>query len=353
MTVGERISVFKGLGAELRMILDKNPCTNSGKKLADAIETIGGRNNWFTPDNVRYRLAGLAHTCDEKVLGKWLSAYSLKNGFSGKSIGVIAAGNIPAAGADDFFQVLLAGHKYVGKLSSDDSILMPLIADVIKELSPEFGRQIEFAQGKLERIDAVIATGSNNSARYFEYYFSKYPHVIRKNRNSVAVLSGTEESEDLRSLGEDIFRYFGLGCRNVTKLFVPRGYNFNLFFESIFHWGEILILNRKYMNNYEYNRNIYLLNSEKLLDNNFLVIKNDIGIASPPGVLFFEEYDSLDDVFQRLRTDKDLIQCVVSKLNIPDAVLPGLAQYPEPWDYADGADTMEFLLSVRSSSNRQ
>lgn len=326
------------------MILDKNPQTNSGNKLADTLEAISIRNNWFTPENIRHRLAGLAHTCDEKVLEKWLSNYSLKDGFSGKSIGVIAAGNIPAAGADDFFQVLLSGHKYIGKLSSDDNIILPLIADIIIEINPQFEPQIEFAQGKLDKIDAVIATGSNNSARYFEYYFSKYPHVIRKNRNSVAILGGTETNEDLRSLGEDIFRYFGLGCRNVTKVFVPKGYSFNTFFESIFHWGESLFMNRKYMNNYEYNRNIYLLNSEKLLDNNFLIIKQDIGIASPPGVLFYEEYDAIDDVIQRLRTDRELIQCVVTKLDFAGAVKPGMAQNPDPWDYADGADTLEFLL---------
>lgn len=344
MTVSERISVFKRLGTELRMILDKDPQTNSGKKLTEATELIGLRNNWFTPDNLRHRLAGLAHTCEEPVLQKWLSEYKLKDGFSGKSIGVIAAGNIPAAGADDFFQVLLAGHKYVGKLSSDDNVLLPLLADIIVEISPEYKPMIEFTQGKLEKIDAVITTGSNNSARYFEYYFSKYPHVIRKNRNSVAILGGEESAEELKSLGEDIFRYFGLGCRNVTKFFVPRGYNFNLFFESIFNWGESLTLNRKYMNNYEYNRNIYLLNNEKLLDNNFLVIKNDIGIASPPGVLFFEKYDAIDDVHQRLRADRELIQCVVTRLDIKGSVKPGMAQNPDPWDYADGVDTMEFLL---------
>lgn len=344
MKVSERILVFEGLGAELRMILDKEPATISGKRVIESIDLIGVRNTWFTADNILHRLKGLAHACDGHVLKKWLSAYELKDGFSGKSIGVISAGNIPAAGADDFLQVLLAGHKYVGKLSSDDNILLPLIADIIREIAPRFDSQIEFTQGKLEKIDAVIATGSNNSARYFEYYFSKYPHVIRKNRNSVAILDGSEPTDDLKALGEDIFRYFGLGCRNITKVFVPRGYSFNTFFESIFHWGDSLIMNRKYMNNYEYNRNIYLLNSEKLLDNNFLVIKNDIGIASPPGVLFFEEYDSLDDVYQRLRTDRDLVQCVVSKLNIPGAILPGMAQNPDPWDYADGVDTMEFLI---------
>jgi hypothetical protein len=344
MKGSERISVFKQFGSELRIVLDKDSQHRYSGILDDLSRRVHVANNWFTPENVEHRIREIAAQLEEKTLEKWLSEYKLPDHFSGKRIGVIAAGNIPAAGYDDFIHVLLAGHNYVGKLSSDDKILLPFLAGVLVELDNRFAERISFTEGRLEDVDAVIATGSNNSSRYFEYYFSKYPHVIRKNRNSVAVLDGKESPDDLKNLGEDVFRYFGLGCRNITKLFVPEGYKFDTFFETIFHWGELLMLNRKYMNNYDYNRTIYMLNSEPFLDNNFLVIKRDVGIASPPGVLYFEEYSDLGEVKNRLRTDKELIQCTVTNLPIANAVLPGNAQKPQPWEYADGVDTLDFLL---------
>ena len=161
-------------------------------------------------------------------------------------------------------------------------------------------------------MDAVIATGSNNSARYFEYYFGKYPHIIRKNRNSVAVLTGSESTAELQLLGKDIFQYFGLGCRNVSKLFVPKGYNFNTFFESIYEFQNI-VNNNKYGNNYDYNRTVYLMSSNPtLLDNNFLLLKEDATYSSPIGVLFYEYYDDLKSLNQQLENDKEQIQCIVS-----------------------------------------
>lgn len=353
MKAGERIAVFRQLGHELRMVLDKE----SHHRHSGVFEELSHRayvaNAWFTPENTEHRIREIAAQLEEQTLEKWLSAYDLPDNFTGKRIGVIAAGNIPAAGYDDFAHVLLAGHSYCGKLSSDDKILLPFIAELLTETDLRFKDKITFTEGRLGEIDAVIATGSNNSSRYFEYYFSKYPHVIRKNRNSVAVLSGQESPDDLKNLGEDIFRYFGLGCRNVTKLFVPKGYRFDPLFEAVFHWSDRLMENRKYMNNYEYNRTIYMLNSEPLLDNNFLVIRKGEGIASPPGVLYFEEYDSLEDVKLRLRSDREQIQCVVTNLPIENAVSPGTAQRPYPWDYADGFDTLKFLLAVGSSVNKQ
>lgn len=344
MKAGERISVFKRFGDELRIVLDKDSQHRYSGILDELSRHAHAANNWFSRDNVEHRIREIASQLEEKTLEKWLSAYNLPDDFTGKRIGVIAAGNIPAAGYDDFAHVLLAGHSYVGKLSSDDKILLPFFASILVELDARLADRFSFTEGRLGEVDAVIATGSNNSSRYFEYYFGKYPHVIRKNRNSVAVLSGKESVEDLKNLGEDVFRYFGLGCRNITKFFVPEGYKFDAFFEAIFPWGDLLIMNRKYMNNYDYNRTIYMLNSEPLLDNNFLVIKRDVGIASPPGVLYFEEYREIDEVNVRLRADRDLIQCVVTNLPLDNAVLPGNAQKPHPWEYADGVDTLDFLL---------
>ncbi|HTF04612.1 MAG TPA: acyl-CoA reductase [Bacteroidia bacterium] len=344
MTAGERIEGFRNLGSELRMILDKKPATVSGNKLVDLLSVVHVGNAWFTEENVRFRLEGISESLEAPVLQEWLSRYTLPGQFSEKTIGVIVAGNIPLAGFDDFIHVLICGHAYCGKLSSDDNKLLPLIAGILEEIEPRFQSRITFTSGRLGKIDSVIATGSNNSSRYFEYYFAKYPYVIRKNRNSVAVFSGNETKEQLAAFGEDLFRYFGLGCRNVTKVFVPAGYKFDGLFEALFPWGDTLMLNRKYMNNYEYNRTIYMLNSEPLLDNNFLVIKQDAGIASPPGVLYFETYEKIDEVTLRLAADRERIQCVVSQETIAGAYPLGTAQKPNPWDYADGIDTIEFLL---------
>jgi hypothetical protein len=352
MKASERIAVFAQLGYELGMVLDKTQSNRHSGVLDELSHKAYVSNAWFTPPNVEHRLREIAEQLEEATLHKWLEKYDLPDDFTGKTIGVIAAGNIPAAGYDDFAHALLAGHSYCGKLSSDDKLLLPFIAELLCGIDERLKSRISFTDGRLGSIDAVIATGSNNSSRYFEYYFGKYPHVIRKNRNSVAVLSGEETTEDLRNLGEDVFRYFGLGCRNVTKLFVPEGYRFDPLFEAVFHWSDELMQNRKYMNNYEYNRTLYMLNSEPLLDNNFLVIKRGEGIASPPGVLYFEEYKSLDDVQLRLRTDREQIQCVVTNLPFEGAVLPGKAQRPYPWEYADGVDTLAFLLTVNGSSNK-
>lgn len=351
MKAPERIDVFKQFGSEIGLLLGNSP---SGR-YAGVFDALAHKayvtNAWFTRENVEHRLREIASQLEEKTLHAWLSKYDLPADFTGRKIGVIAAGNIPAAGYDDFAQVLLAGDTYVGKLSTDDNVLLPYLAQLLVGLDARFKDRIVFTDGKLGEIDAVIATGSNNSSRYFEYYFSKYPHVIRRNRNSVAVLDGTESTGELKKLGEDVFRYFGLGCRNVTKFFVPEGYRFDAFFEAVFSWGDALQQNRKYMNNYDYNRTVYMLNSEPLLDNNFLVIRRDVGIASPPGVLYFEEYTSLEDVKLRLRTDHELVQCVASKLPLEGAVLPGDAQKPKPWEYADGVDILAFLLSGSRSAN--
>jgi hypothetical protein len=221
-----------------------------------------------------------------------------------------------------------------------------LICNVLTETEPRFEPLVSFTEHRLPAVDAVIATGSNNSSRYFEYYFSKYPHIIRKNRNGVAVLTGSETTEELVGLGEDVFRYFGLGCRNVTRLFVPEGYEFPRFFEAIINWGEEMIANKKYMNNYEYYRTVYLLNKISLLDNNFLMLKEDTAISSPPGVLFYSFYNDLSELKKQLRADRDMVQCIVSNADISGAIPFGKSQETKPSDYADGVDVMHFLLNL-------
>jgi hypothetical protein len=205
--------------------------------------------------------------------------------------------------------------------------------------------RITFTDGKLENFDAVIATGSNNTARYFEYYFKNKPSIIRKNRNSVAILNGNESHEDLVNLGEDIFRYFGLGCRNVSKLFVPKGYSFDAFFRAIFEYQDVIHY-EKYSNNYDYNKAVFLMSNFKLLDNGFLTLKEDSSYSSPISSIFYEYYDSLSDLKSRLKNDEDQIQCIVSNGLTKNSIAFGQTQKPQLWDYADNVDTLEFLISV-------
>jgi hypothetical protein len=243
--------------------------------------------------------------------------------------------------------VLISGNNFVGKLSSEDNLLLPFMSKILIAIEPEFKDGIEFTSGQLKSMDAVIATGSDNTSRYFEYYFGKYPHIIRKNRNSVAVLTGNESLTELRLLGKDVFQYFGLGCRNVSKLFVPKGYKFDTFYQSIFEYQNI-VNNNKYGNNYDYNRTVYLMsNHPSLLDNNFLLLKEDESYSSPIGVLFFEYYEDKEQLSARLEADKALIQCIVAnEPALKNAIPFGQAQCPTLTDYADGVDTMKFLLEM-------
>ncbi|HJP63913.1 MAG TPA: hypothetical protein VJ844_10740, partial [Mucilaginibacter sp.] len=214
-------------------------------------------------------------------------------------------------------------------------------------IEPAFENQYTFIE-RLTNFDAIIATGSNNTSRYFDYYFSKVPNIIRKNRNSVAVLTGTETTQQLFELGHDIFDYFGLGCRNVSKLFVPAGYDVVPFFEAIEPYKTV-ITHHKYNNNYDYNKSIYLVNKDKHFDNGFLLLKEDKSMASPLAVLFYEHYDNLDSLQELLRQQTENIQCIVTaaQLNVDNqAVDFGQSQQPALWDYADGVDTMDFLTKL-------
>jgi len=333
----DKISAFTKLGEELCSIAKND-------KWKDLILQSFHQNGWFTEENVRNAIFSLGESINKLKLNKWISNYKIPDTSTPKSVAVIMAGNIPAVGFHDFLCVLMCGHKFVGKLSSDDKLLLPAIAKLLIEIEPKFEKQISFTENQLKAIDGVIATGSNNSSRYFDYYFSKYPHIIRKNRHSVAVLDGTETKEDLKNLGKDIFQYFGLGCRNVSKLFVPKGYSFDEFFESIYDFKSVLS-NNKYTNNYEYNRTIYLMSQTKLLDNNFILLKEDIGMSSPVGVLYYEFYDNEKELESRLLMDKESIQCVVSSF-LKDPIPFGETQCPQLGDYADGVDTMKFLLAL-------
>ena len=311
---------------------------------ANLIELSQSHNGWFTPEQVKFSVQSWAKALTEDNLNQWLSNYDFSK-TEPKKVGLILAGNIPLVGFHDFLSVLISGHDVLVKTSSNDQHLLKFLAKYLISIQPELNSKITFVEGKLEGFDAVIATGSNNTARYFEYYFKDKPSIIRKNRNSVAVLDGTETFEDLVGLGEDIFRYFGLGCRNVSKLFVPKGYNFDNFFKAMYEYRDV-IQYEKYANNYDYNKAVFLMSNFQLLDNEFLTIKEDVSYASPISSVFYEFYENLEEIATRLNADAEQIQCVVSKNLIPNSVAFGQTQQPKLWDYADNVDTLAFLNSL-------
>jgi hypothetical protein len=301
-------------------------------------------NGWFTSEHVYYAIESWSKALQEDNLNQWLKKYDFSE-VKPKTVSLILAGNIPLVGFHDFLSVLITGHKVLVKTSSNDQHLIKFLANYLTAINPEIEGFITFTDGKLENFDAIIATGSNNTARYFEYYFKDKPSIIRKNRNSVAILTGNETREDLVKLGEDIFRYFGLGCRNVSKLFVPKNYDFQLFFESIYEFKDVIFY-EKYSNNYDYNKAVFLMSNFKLLDNEFLTLKEDSSYASPISSIFFEYYDKIEEIKKKLVNDAEQIQCVVSSCYIENSIPFGQTQQPLLWDYADNLDTIEFLLSI-------
>lgn len=299
-------------------------------------------NGWFTEDNILFALESWSKQLTESNLNAWTSNYNLDT--KSKTIAIIMAGNIPLVGFHDFLSVLIAGHAVLVKQSSNDKHFLPLIAKYLEYVAPEFKGKISFTEDKLEGFDAVIATGSNNTARYFDYYFGKHPNIIRKSRNSVAILTGNETEDELIGLGEDVFRYFGLGCRSVSKLFVPKGYDFNQFFGGMYPYREVINY-KKYENNYDYNKAVYLMSEFDLLENGFLMIKEDTSHASPIATIFYEYYDDIASLQEKLTQEAELIQCVVG--NSTENSIPfGQTQKPSLTDYADGVDTLAFLSSL-------
>ena len=298
-------------------------------------------NAWFTPENVRFCLQSWAQALSEENLQRWIEKYRFQKPEKQKNIGLVLAGNIPMVGLHDVLCVLLSGHRFTAKCASSDNRLLPAVMKLLCEIDGNFSESISFTDGFLRHADAFIATGSDNSGHYFDFYFQKYPHIIRRNRNSVAILTGNETKEQLQRLGEDIFLYFGLGCRNVSKLFVPENYDFLPLIEALSEWNW-MDLHHKYKNNYDYNKAIFLVNGDEFIDAGFFMLKRSESLSSPISTIFYETYNSLDEVAAKIKQTENKIQCVVSESCIPF----GQAQTPQLWDYADGVDTMEFLVGV-------
>ena len=339
------IIAFANLGQFLGDFLNNTDTKKDrSQKLQDAITLAGHKNGWFTETNIRYALRQWSKLLTENQLNAWLSKYDIQKN-NPKKVAIIMAGNIPLVGFHDFLAGLITGNSVLVKLSSNDAVLLPVLGDFLIEIEPSLAEKIKFTEGTLPNFDAVIATGSDNTARYFEYYFGQVPNIIRRNRNSVAVLTGHETSEQLKALGEDIFRYYGLGCRSVSKLFVPQDYDFDAFFKAVYSYNPI-IEQVKYANNYDYNKAVYLMSDFKILDNGFLLLKQDQNYASPIASVFYEEYGALANLGNRFESDADKIQCVVGSGIIENEVNFGETQKPHLTDYADGVDTVEFLLKT-------
>lgn len=320
---------------------------NPSPELEQAIFAAQHRNAWFTPEEVHKALNSLSNMLNINDLHKWIAPVELPS--SPKKVGLILAGNIPLVGFHDVICVLITGNIALIKMSSTDDKLLPILLTQLIKFEPLLNDRIEYTE-RLSAFDAIIATGSNNTSRYFDYYFGKVPNIIRRNRNSVAVLNGAEDRAAIANLGHDIFDYFGLGCRNVSKIYVPKGYDFKNFFEPIEEYQPI-INHFKYNNNYDYNKSIYLVNGVKHFDNGFLLVKEDENFVSPLAVLFYEEYTDLNELKDQLNAQQEQIQCVVSNfdLNINQGKIPfGESQHPKLWDYADDINTIEFLQALSS-----
>ncbi|MCX6266817.1 MAG: acyl-CoA reductase [Bacteroidetes bacterium] len=349
MNLATRIKSFEVLGDRLRRF-NENSTEVEILPLIEAARSASSRNPWFTPEHVRIALNNLGMSLTPENLRHWLSSYSeqLENIFPGKKIGVVMAGNIPAVGFHDFLCVLISGHKIVAKLSSSDDVLLPAMADILTSYMPEWHDYISFTAGKLEKFDAIIATGSTNTSKYFEYYFGQYPHIIRKSRNSIAVIAGNEDSQDLHNLAEDIMLFFGMGCRSISKVYVPSGYDFSPLIQALGKY-DYFINHHKYCNNYEYNKSIMMISQIPFINTGFLLIKEDRSIASRIAMLHYEYYNSPDEITDSLMQNLDSIQCITGIMQLPIKLLPpGKGQNPALWDYADQVDTMTFLLSCTS-----
>lgn len=335
------LSAFIALGNYLRQI---NSEEDDYLELFDFLERAEQTNGWFTKENCLKALKDWGNALEKEKLERWFSDYALKQNEQ-KQIGLILAGNIPLVGLHDLLCVLAAGHRAEIKLSSSDPLLLPFLYQQLQRFDSRLKNQIVFTKERLTNFDAVIATGSNNAARYFKHYFDHVPHIIRKNRNGLAVLSGEETKEELDGLAQDILSYFGLGCRNIARILLPKSYDLNLIFGALYPYAEVMN-HAKYANNYDYNKAVFLMSEYAMLDNGFFLLLENNSFSSPVGCLHYSFYDNLKQIEEMIIQEHEKIQCVSSQLPLPNAIALGKAQQPELWDYADGRDTLDFLLKL-------
>jgi len=343
----ERLIAFSELGTLFKENVDKK----ENKKfpewdtvLEKTLIESHSYNSWFTIDNLKLSLKNWSNSLQENIISDWLSKYNIEDK-SSKKIAIIMAGNIPAVGFHDLLCSLLLNFDCIVKLSSEDRLLIPFIVKFLESRNEKLKNKVTFESEKLKDFDGVIATGNNNSHRYFDYYFSKYPNLLRKTRHSIAVLDGKESDNDLSDLSNDIFNYFGLGCRSVSKVFIPYGYDLDLLFNAFFRHKEVVNHN-KYVNNFDYNKAVYLMSKEKFIENGFIILKEESKLGSPIGCLFYEFYNDKKEITKLINNNSDSIQCVVSNINFNTNIKFGQTQCPNINDYADNNDTIKFLLKI-------
>lgn len=336
------ITAFAALGELFSKYISGNEAKNQWVNDFDnVLISASNQNKWFTKENLSFCINSWANTLTETHLKKWLLAYPEAQKHE-QRLGLVLAGNIPLVGLHDVLCGLACGYSIEIKYSSNDAVMLPFVMKFLMEKQPEWEGKIHFTDSKLQKFDRVIATGSNNTARYFEYYFKDVPHIIRKTRNGLAVLNGEETEAELSALCTDILQYFGLGCRNVSHLIVPQGYDFNALFLALYEHRDIIYHNA-YANNYDYNKAVYLMQEVDLLDNGFMMLKKDSGLNSPIACIHYSIYSDINEVEKILKNAQDNIQCVVSNC-LKNSLTFGQTQYPRLCDYADHIDTMKFLL---------
>lgn len=353
----QRIHAFAALGEVIRTYLtaiqyDVATPQLDGRQhiLHKSIIATQEHNPWFIKPHLEHALSAIGETLTEEKLSNWIQKYELDKSGNKRivDIGVIMAGNIPAVGFHDFLCVLIAGARFNGKLSSGDPFLIPALAEILLDIDNTFAGKIGFENSHIVQADAIIATGSNNTARYFEHNYGKISHIFRRNRNGVAVLTGLENDEQLRNLADDIFMHFGLGCRNVSKLYLPVAYDFSRLTAAPDNYSYVLG-HEPYMNNYKYNKALLTMQNKGFIDNGFLIMLESNAISSQIATLHYEFYENPEMLTNQLLIQQDQIQCIVSelKLGLPTIGF-GETQQPRLHDYADGVDTMKFLTSGMS-----
>lgn len=339
MELEKRIETFSELGFILRSAVAGKQGSFTGR-ISDLISNQHLKNPWFTPGNMQLAIESIANELTKENLLRWTSAYpALGRTRKPDTIAVIMAGNIPLVGFHDMLSVLITGNKLIARMSSKDIDSVKLITEIIAYVNPSMGQMISLTESQVSDFDAIIATGSDNSARYFNYYFGKYPHIIRRNRNSVAVIDETETNIELEGLGNDIFSFFGLGCRSVSKIYIPNNYPVARL-ANAFDKYNTFVSHSKYANNYDFNKALYIVNRNEFIDTGYLLIKEDKLMTSPVSVLHFEYYSSNESLRKELLAESDRIQCIVGHGYLPF----GKSQMPALWDYADGCDTLDFQL---------
>ncbi len=328
---------------ELFTALSKRIQNITAKEFIELAERARNENNWFTEESIKKAFKGIVHLLQGDTLETWSGTYDLEH-TNPRTVGVVMAGNIPLVGFHDLLCIVISGHHLAIKPSSSDTVLLKWIVQELCELEPAVEVVISFEE-RLSNVDAMIATGSDNSARYFEYYFAKKPHIIRKNRTGCAILNGNETAEDIKNIGEDILTYYGLGCRNVSKIYISRDFDFTQFLDGLESF-EVITDHHKYKNNYRYNKSIYLINGDAHFDTGFLMFKESVEMVSPISVVYFEHYNNETHLSELLTSKSEKIQCITGSNKFSNVPF-GRSQFPEVSDYADGVDTLKFLEQLK------